>query len=44
MCSAKDVFKLPNHMLRFPYLTILLKFKSKAEDPMPETEERIVTV
>jgi hypothetical protein len=31
-------------MLIFSYWTILLKFKSKAEDPKPEAEERIGTV
>jgi len=31
-------------MLSFSYLTILLKFKRKTEDPKPEVEERIVTV
>jgi hypothetical protein len=31
-------------MLRFSYLTILSKFKGKAKDLRPETEERRVTV
>jgi hypothetical protein len=44
MCSVKDVYKLPYHILRFSYLTILLKFKSKAEYPRPEAEETIVAV
>jgi len=44
MCSAKDVFKLPNQHVDVFIIENIFEIQKKAKDPKPEAEERIVIV